>query len=155
MQRRKFLFRLSLGLFQIGELLGIDGLDRLAAAVINSGNSEEDARRNANRSAAPSTVLEDDEADEAEEEEADEGEPGEPNEKRRARDGRPPSRWLRSLHAEELRVWLPTIDPPEAGVQGMTFRTHLTRDHSFDAEEIKGLTQAEQAKLHAAAHDGY
>ena len=37
----------------------------------------------------------------------------------------------------------------------MTYWTHLTRDHSFDPEEIKGLTEDEQAKLHAAAHYGY
>jgi hypothetical protein len=37
----------------------------------------------------------------------------------------------------------------------MTYWTHLTRDHFFDPEKIEGLTEAEQAKLHAAAHDGY
>ena len=78
-----------------------------------------------------------------------------PNARRRARHGRPPSRWLRSLHADELRIWLGTIDPPEAGVSGMTFWEHLTRDHSFDATRIAGLTEDEQAKLHAAAHFGY
>ncbi len=74
---------------------------------------------------------------------------------RRARHGRPPSKWLRSLHADELRIWLKTIDVPEAGVSGMTFWTHLTRDHSFDPEKIEGLTIDEQAQLHAAAHYGY
>jgi len=74
---------------------------------------------------------------------------------RRARHGRPPSRWLRSLHADELRIWLKTIDVPEAGVIGMTFWTHLTRDHSFDPENIEGLTIEEQRQLHAAAHYGY
>jgi hypothetical protein len=78
-----------------------------------------------------------------------------PDPSRRGRHGRPPSKWLRSLGAEELRIWLKTIDPPEAGVSGMTFWTHLTRDHSFDAKRIAGLTTAEQAKLHAAAHYGY
>ncbi len=78
-----------------------------------------------------------------------------PNAWRRARHGRPPSRWLRSLHADELRIWLATIDPPEAGVSGMTFWEHLTRDHSFDATRIVGLTEDEQAKLHAAAHYRY
>jgi hypothetical protein len=78
-----------------------------------------------------------------------------PNAKFRARHGRPPSKWLRSLNAEELRIWLKTIDPPEAGVSGMTFWEHLTRDHSFDPKKIKGLTEDEQAKLHAAAHYGY
>jgi hypothetical protein len=74
---------------------------------------------------------------------------------RRARHGRPPSRWLRSLHADELRIWLKTIDVPEAGVSGMTFWEHLTRDHFFDPGRIAGLTVDEQAKLHAAAHHGY
>ena len=74
---------------------------------------------------------------------------------RRARHGRPPSKWLRSLHADELRIWLKTIDVPEADVSGMTFWTHLTRDHAFDPEKIEGLTLAEQGQLHAAAHYGY
>jgi hypothetical protein len=91
---------------------------------------------------------------------ADEHEPIEPpphtaDASRRARHGRPPSRWLRSLHAEEIRTWLKTIDIPEAGVSGMTYWTHLTRDHSFDPIKIEGLNEPEQAKLHAAAHYGY
>jgi hypothetical protein len=79
----------------------------------------------------------------------------EPSERRRARHGRPPSKWLRSLEADELCIWLKTIKVPEAGVEGMTFWEHLTRDHSFDPEKIEGLTIDEQAKLHAAAHYGY
>lgn len=78
-----------------------------------------------------------------------------PSPKRRERHGRPPSKWLRSLHADEIRIWLKTIDVPEADVSGMTYWTHLTRDHAFDAAKIEGLTIAEQAKLHAAAHFGY
>jgi hypothetical protein len=78
-----------------------------------------------------------------------------PSEKRRARHGRPPSKWLRSLHADELRIWLKTIDVPEADVVGMTYWEHLTRDHSFDPARIEGLDIDEQAKLHAAAHYGY
>lgn len=74
---------------------------------------------------------------------------------RRGRHGRPPSRWLRRLGSEELSVWLATVDPPEAGVAGMSFLEHLTRDHGFDADRLAGLTDAEQAKLHAAAHHGY
>ena len=81
--------------------------------------------------------------------------PGQPNEERRARHGRPPSKWLRSLRAPELRIWLAKIDVPEAGVSGMTFWEHLTRDHFFDAEKIEGLNEDQQAKLHAAAHHGY
>lgn len=87
--------------------------------------------------------------------EAFEADAGSPSPNRRARHGRPPSRWLRSLNAEELRVWLKTIDPPPAGVSGMTYWTHLTRDHSFDPKKIEGLVIDDQAKLHAAAHYGY
>jgi hypothetical protein len=79
----------------------------------------------------------------------------EPSDRRRARHGRPPSKWLRGLKADELRIWLRTIKVPEAGVEGMTFWEHLTRDHSFDPLKIEGLTIDEQAKLHAAAHYGY
>jgi hypothetical protein len=75
--------------------------------------------------------------------------------KRRARHGRPPSKWLRSLEAEELRIWLKTIEVPEAGVSGMTYEEHLTRDHAFDADKIRGLGDEELSKLHAAAHYGY
>jgi hypothetical protein len=78
-----------------------------------------------------------------------------PHPMRQARHGRPPSKWLRSLNADELRIWLKTIDVPEAGVSGMTFWEHLTRDHSFDPVKIEGLDDQEQAKLHAAAHYGY
>jgi hypothetical protein len=78
-----------------------------------------------------------------------------PKEKIRNRHGRPPSKWLRSLNAEELRVWLRTIDVPEAGVSGMTYFEHLTRDHSFEEQKIEGLDEDDQAKLHAAAHFGY
>ena len=42
-----------------------------------------------------------------------EDDPGQPNPWRRARYGRPPSRWLRSLYADELRIWLKTIDVPK------------------------------------------
>jgi hypothetical protein len=59
------------------------------------------------------------------------------------------------LNAEELRIFLAKIDVPEAGVSGMTFWEHLTRDHSFDPDRIVGLLEDEQAKLHAAAHYGY
>lgn len=95
--------------------------------------------------------LEDDSASTAEES----GEPGRPDAARRERGGRPPSKWLRSLSANELREWLKTIEVPEATVEGMTYWEHLTRDHSFDPEKIEGLTEEEQAKLHAAAHHGY
>ena len=74
---------------------------------------------------------------------------------RRSRDGRPPSEWLRSMEVEELRAWLADLEVPEAGVHGMTFWTHLTRDHMFQPLLIKGLSEAELAKLHAASHFGY
>jgi hypothetical protein len=82
-------------------------------------------------------------------------EPGKADPIREAREGRPASKWLRSLDVDELREWLPTIDVREAGVEGMTYWEHLTRDHGFDPERIEGLTEDEQAKLHAAAHAGY
>jgi hypothetical protein len=78
-----------------------------------------------------------------------------PHPKRSGRHGRPPSKWLRSLKADEIRIWLRTIEVPEAGVEGMTYWEHLTRDHFFDPEKINGLAIEEQAKLHAAAHYGY
>lgn len=81
--------------------------------------------------------------------------PGQPSAERRARHGRPPSRWLRSLRGDELRTWLATVDVPEAGVSGMSFWVHLTRDHRFHPKSVSGLTTEEQAKLHAAAHHGY
>lgn len=71
------------------------------------------------------------------------------------RDGKPPSEWLRSLNAEELRTWLRTIDVTEASVSGMTFWVHLVRDHSFDPRRIEGLTEREFLLLHSAAHFGY
>ena len=36
---------------------------------------------------------------------------------RQAEGGKPPSKWLRSLHADEIRVWLNTIEVPEVGVR--------------------------------------
>ena len=78
-----------------------------------------------------------------------------PSASRRARHGRPPSKWLRSLQADELRIWLKTIEVPEATVEGMTYLVHLTRDHSFTEANVVSLTIEEQAKLHAAAHHGY
>ena len=90
-----------------------------------------------------------------EEEFEDEHDPGWPDPARRARHGRPPSRWLRSLNSEELSWWLDTIEAPEVGVSGMTFWEHLTRDHSFAEENLQGLLEEELAKLHAAAHYGY
>lgn len=78
-----------------------------------------------------------------------------PNPDVQLRDGRPPSEWLRSLVAEELRTWLPIADAPEASVSGMTFWVHLVRDHNFDPRRIEGLTEHEFLLLHSAAHHGY
>jgi hypothetical protein len=80
---------------------------------------------------------------------------GRSNALRRSRHGRPPSKWLRSLKADEIRIWLAKVEIPDAHVEGMTFRTHLTRDHSFDPEKLEGLTQVELAELHGAAHEGF
>jgi hypothetical protein len=80
---------------------------------------------------------------------------GKASPERRAQHGRPASPWLRQLDADELRGWLATVEVPEAGVSGMTYREHLTRDHGFAGLLIAGLTESEQAKLHAAAHYGY
>ncbi|QEG00958.1 hypothetical protein Mal15_50340 [Stieleria maiorica] len=74
---------------------------------------------------------------------------------RRSRHGRPPSDWLLSLNADEIRIWLAKVEIQEAMVSGMTFWTHLTRDHSFDPDKIGGLTEAELAELHGAAHEGF
>lgn len=81
--------------------------------------------------------------------------PGSPSDERKKRHGRPPSRWLRSLNPQELEHWLGTVKAPEAGVVGMTYWTHLTRDHHFTPQQIQGLDEQSQAKLHAVTHYGY
>lgn len=210
MQRRRFVFWVGFGLFNLGEKLNLTGLDRLAAATMRFGETSDSEaehwttrqnrtwrwferenlvdgqwkvtgittpvhKRTGERFTGHTGYLADDlvptalrtrsesvvEQTSAESElpEPDNGPiepaPHLPDPARRARHGRPPSRWLRSLNADELRVWLKTIDVPEAGVSGMTYWTHLTRDHSFDPQKITGLNEDEQAKLHAAAHHGY
>jgi hypothetical protein len=162
------------GLFGLGETLGIDALDRAAAATMNfnrRGGSSRSAygsrsvaptgknigldasrqspqQQNSSYLVVPDGTIVDDDVD-------DPTNHGKTDQKRIARHGRPPSRWLRSLNAEELSEWLKTVNPPQAGVSGMTYWTHLTRDHLFDAEMIDGLRDEELAKLHAAAHAGY
>jgi hypothetical protein len=37
----------------------------------------------------------------------------------------------------------------------MTYLTHLTRDHFFEADNVCDLAVAEQAKLRAAAHQDH
>lgn len=210
MQRRRFVFWVGFGLFNLGEKLRLNGLDRLAAATMRLGETagleaehwttaqnrtwrwferenlvdgqwkvtgittpihkrtgerftgrtgylEEHLVPAALRNRDESPGEQDSAGGELPEpaDEPIEPAPHLPDPGRRARHGRPPSKWLRSLRAEELRVWLKTIDVPEAGVSGMTYWTHLTRDHSFDPDRITGLTDDEQAKLHAAAHFGY
>ncbi len=207
MTRRRFLFWIGLGLFNLAEKLRADGLDQLAAAAMNAagpatsgtpgatpihwraahnaswhwyeretlvdgrwmltgittpvnkktGQPYAEQKGYLDDSLVPAEVRvwELDGSDNALA--AAGAEPGDrrPDATRRARHGRPPSKWLRSLYADEIRIWLKTIDVPEAGVSGMTYWTHLTRDHFFDADKIKGLSVDEQAKLHAAAHYGY
>ncbi|HEY4233856.1 MAG TPA: hypothetical protein VGM76_10540, partial [Lacipirellulaceae bacterium] len=53
-------------------------------------------------------------------------EPHLPTAECKGRHGRPPSKWLRSLYADEIRIWLKSIKVPEADVSGMTFWEHLT-----------------------------
>ena len=206
MKRRRFLFWVGLGLFSLGEKLRADGLDKLAAAIMEDADpvptskatatpihwraaengswrwyereSFVDGRWNLtgittpihkktgqppagrkgylDESLVPADVrTSGNEAHDRLEHSSTDSTYPEPDPVRRARHGRPPSKWLRSLRADEIRIWLKTINVPEAGVEGMTYWTHLTRDHSFDAEKIEGLTIDEQAKLHAAAHYGY
>ncbi len=207
MRRRKFVFWVGLGLFNLAETLRAEALDDLAAGMMRATEpassktppalpehwtaSENNTWRWFERehlvdgrwkltgitrptnkqtgkpyteqtgyldeSLVPATVRR---GESASEPAVDKGAPleadsGKPSPMRRARHGRPPSRWLRSLHADELHSWLRTIDVPEAGVEGMTFWEHLTRDHYFDAGHIAGLSIDDQAKLHAAAHFGY
>ena len=212
MKRRRFLFWISFGLFNLADRFQIVGLDRLAAAAMrladpqpsgsSSSNSATDppehwvAAENTawnwferehyvggrwkltgvttpisketglpltgrtgylDESLVPAEMRLGSQATGAEDssDRSLETTEHEPDPARRARHGRPPSKWLRSLKADELRIWLKTIDPPEAGVEGVTYWTHLTRDHFFDPTKIAGLTTDEQAKLHAAAHFGY
>ena len=81
-----------------------------------------------------------------------------PDAERAKRNGQPPSEWLRSLTAKEIRKWLPTVnhdDMPIATVEGMTPMFHLTAHHSFVRSHITGLTRSELIKLHSCAHYGY
>jgi hypothetical protein len=201
------MFWVSFGFFTLGERLGLNSVDKWAAAVVNSAKPK--PSKNARKLPVHWTVAEDDDWWWYEREHFIDGEwwltgttapvhkktnerkPGHeaylevqlvpadvrlgndvpfpkaaadeiaepelqlPTNLRRSRHGRPPSKWLRSLNADEIRIWLKTIECPEAGVEGMTYWTHLTRDHAFDTEKIDGLTEAEQAKLHGAAHFGF
>jgi hypothetical protein len=209
MNRRRFAFWFSLGLFSLANKLRVYGLDELAAALLNGAARTDDAPPNATEGALHWRLADngvwrwyererfvdgkwtltgittpvrmetgekyDDHPgylDESEvpaemlraraegghagiEVQAEEFGAHTSTDKRRERHGRPPSKWLRSLNADELRIWLESIDPPEADVSGMSFWTHLTRDHMFDPLKIEGLSIDEQAKLHAAAHAGY
>jgi hypothetical protein len=204
MKRRRFLFWVGLGLFELGEVLRVDRLDRLAAAVMEStepaaapapavhwraasndawqwyeretlvdgrwtltgvttpinresGKPYDGQKGYLDESVVPSELRVWDHPGAEFDDDVEGAETGDhlPDPRRRARHGRPPSRWLRSLNAEELRVWLPTTDVPEAGVEGMSYWEHLTRDHYFNPSKIEGLTEDEQAKLHAVAHWGY
>lgn len=204
--RRRFAFWVGLGLFQLGEQLSADGLDRLAAATMDLAENASEASTSSegehwsvaeNRtwrwfqrenlvdgkwevtgitnpvhkktsqvyrgepgyldaSLVPDSVrLSSQQISTPDAGKLEEERPGQPDPIRKARHGRPPSRWLRRLRAGEMRVWLRRIAVPEAGVEGMSYFTHLTRDHYFEPDRIRGLSVAEQAKLHAAAHAGY
>jgi hypothetical protein len=207
MNRRRFLFWISMGMFTLAEELGIEGLDELAAATIEGGDDavgdakaakpthwraahnstwqwyERETLRDGRwvlsgittpihrKTGEPYTgakgyldeslvraemrILDPEGLDNVATDKKSEFSEHQPDPQRRARHGRPPSKWLRSLRADELRIWLKTIDVPEAGVVGMTYWDHLTQDHFFNAEKIAGLNIDEQAKLHAAAHHGY
>jgi hypothetical protein len=204
--RRRFAFWVGLGLFQLGEKLHADELDRWAAALMRgtdpadvlstspehwtaatnrtwrwferenliddrwvvTGITAPIHRQTGERYTGHTGYLDDSlvpdelrfgdsslDATLVENEEDSAAEPGKPTAARRDRHGRPPSKWLRSLNADEIRIFLAKIEVPESGVSGMTFWEHLTRDHSFDPDRIVGLTEDEQAKLHSAAHYGY
>ena len=204
--RRRFAFWVGLGLFQLGEKLHADELDRLAAALMRGtdpakllAKSPEHWTLATNRTwrwfvrenltddkwvvtgittpinrttgerytehtgyladeLVPDELRYGDESldgSRVEDETVSAAEPGHPTAERRERHGRPPSKWLRSLNADELRIFLVKIDVPETGVSGMTFWEHLTRDHGFDPDRIVGLNEEEQMRLHSAAHYGY
>lgn len=168
MRRRKFVYWVGAGLFGIGESLGVDAFDRLAAAAMNFNRRTGSSSSSSNRGVPTGKAIDYGRKPTQQSSgnfipqgpvydhwEDDPNYQGKPDPKRTARYGRPPSRWLRSLEAEELREWLKTVRPPHAGVTNMTFETHLTRDHLFKPEKIAGLTNDELAKLHSAAHAGY
>ncbi len=64
-------------------------------------------------------------------------------------------KWIRSLNAKELRVFLKTFKAPYVGVWGMSVTYHLTNHHGFVRSNLRGLTNKELIKLHSAAHYGY
>ncbi len=138
MKRREFMFLVTGGMFAAASAFKFAWLDRLAARGMYCCTPEncEDYSKifpKANHEHLPDGKI-------------------------RAREGRPPSEWLRSLTAKELRVWLPTVkdkDMPIALVEGMTPTFHLVNHHYFEASHIRGLTNSELIKLHSCAHYGY
>jgi hypothetical protein len=78
-----------------------------------------------------------------------------PRKKQGRNGGKPPSKWLRSLNAKEIRVALKTMKAPPAYVAGMSFMYHLTYHHGFRGSNLRGLTTRELFKLHSCAHAGY
>jgi hypothetical protein len=201
MNRRKFTFWLSFGLFSLAERLHVYGLDELAAAMmrraepsklpthwraasnaawrwyeretfihgqwelsgitipinVTTGAPYEKGDGYLDENLAPPEIRlgQAQAVVELDPELVADFERRRPTPKRQARHGRPPSKWLRRLSADEIRIWLRTVEVPQADVSGMTYWTHLTRDHSFDPANLEGLTLEEQAKLHGAAHFGY
>ena len=136
MNRRDFMFWLGGGLFAAANTLGLPFLDRLAAKGMYA--CTPDGVKDYSCIWPKVKHL--------------------PDAARRKREGQPPSEWLRSLTATELRKWLPTVkdkDMPVALVEGMTPTFHLTAHHSFNRNHIRGLTHSELIKLHSCAHYGY
>lgn len=132
------------------DVLSSDDRRRLGRGVVVAGGLESASGTVIEQTSGEQSTL-----DPASLGDASEGDAGHPSATRRSRHGRPPSRWLRSLNADELRLWLGRVDIQIAFVDGMTYWTHLTRDHGFDPKKIRGLNEAELAELHGAAHEGY
>src|SRR3972149_10765138 len=137
MNRRQFAFWVGFGLFSLSDRLRINALDTLAAAVMpyalppaTSPNYDLIPEREKHNPPEPERPVF--------------GHDHHPDGKIRKRNGQPPSKWLRSLTADELRIWLKTIKVPEVGVEGMTVTFHLVYHPSFARGHLAGLTGREQ-----------
>src|SRR3989304_7055308 len=114
MDRRKFMYWLGTGLFAAANTLGLPFLDKLAARGMYCCTPDSVPDYSKLFPKVHHEHL--------------------PDGKIRAREGRPPSEWLRSLTADELRKWLPTVNDPKmptAYVAGMTPTFHLVNHHYF------------------------
>lgn len=138
MNRRDFMFWVTGGLYTAATVLNLSWLDKLAAKGMYTCTPKNCADYSKLFPKVNHEHL--------------------PDGRIRAREGRPPSEWLRSLTAKEIRAWLPTVkdkDMPIAEVSGMTPTFHLVNHHYFTASHIAGLTRSELIKLHSCAHYGY